>query len=98
MAAEICLGADAMANQRTSSWRSSGLRTSEIDLSAGEGHNLVAEGVLWKRGQFRHNWKQRYFRLTTEGLHYFEVGTRPKGQISFSLANGAGRVPITVQP
>ena len=82
-----------MANQRTSSWRSSGLRTSEVDFSAGEGHNLVAEGVLWKRGHT----PAALFPAHHRRAPLLRSGHAAKGPDP-SRCKWRRQVPITVQP
>jgi hypothetical protein len=64
----------------------------QIAFSSEQG--LLKSGVLWKKGQQRHNWKQRYFVLTKRSLIYYKEKRRDgniKGELQL-----AG-VPVEVE-
>lgn len=64
-------------------------RTSAVSEAAGGvDHSqevVLNQGWLWKKGGSRHNWKKRFFFLTTERLYYYEtdkiVGKKPLGVV-----------------
>ena len=45
--------------------------------------DTIKDGLLWKRGRFRHSWKLRYVVLTDQGLRYYD-GSRFKGELKFN--------------
>ncbi|CAK4109080.1 unnamed protein product [Aphanomyces euteiches] len=58
-------------------------RQSFMTLSDDKATMVLHQGMLWKQGQIRRNWKLRYMELSATELKYFDNTTR-KGSVDLT--------------